>query len=116
MEVIQYLSFHNSIKLFHFTTKYYGSHVASDRLYETFGKLFDKYVEVYQGKYGRIKKIEDKIKIRLISDKEIKVYCEGFLEKIHKIRKRMEKDNDLCNILDEIEAEVNRFLYLIDFK
>ena len=52
--------YQNLIKIFHWQTKKYAQHIASDQLYQTLQTLIDQWVEVYQGKYGIIT-FEDKI-------------------------------------------------------
>lgn len=43
--------YQNLIKIFHWQTKNYAQHIASDQLYTSLLGLIDEWVEVYQGKY-----------------------------------------------------------------
>ena len=112
--------YQNLIKIFHWQTKKYAQHIASDQLYQTLQTLIDQWVEVYQGKYG-ILTFEDKVNISLkdmdLSDfKKLLIQFKSFL--INDIPNYLGKDKemkntDLINIRDEMLAILNKTLYLI---
>ena len=113
------IQFHATIKLYHFQTKNYGAHRASDKLFDKISLKYDQFLEVYQGKHGRIPPINANIQIKSVSDKNIKGYCKHFVEFMRKATKetcKLRKNSDLCNILDEMIADINQFIYLLSFK
>lgn len=115
---INYTTFLNNIKLFHFQTEKYSEHKSSDTLYSELLDGFDKLMEVLQGKYGKLKPIKDlKVEIRTIAD--IKVYAENFIDYIVDLEVNSfgdPLDSDITAILSEHKALVNRFIYLLKFK
>jgi hypothetical protein len=116
---LEFIQFHATIKLFHFQTSHYGAHKASDKLFGKFAKTYDKFLEVYQGKYGRLPRINGSVKILSLTDKSIVSYCQSFVKFLLKASKEtcnVRKNSDLCNILDEMIADINQFLYLLTFK
>jgi DNA-binding ferritin-like protein len=117
MKITQFLSFLNQLKVFHWQTKSYAQHIALGEAYETLDELFDKFVETYYGKYGR-------------PEKEIEYGCKAFSYKSDNVINIIQEykdvimaslvvdlssdsNNDLLNIKDEIEAEINKLVYLL---
>lgn len=113
------LQFQDNIKLYHFQTKRFGAHTVSDKLHAALILLLDKFLESYQGVYGRIPPIDNSITIRTLNDKEIISYSKRFIVQLRKSTRELCKkpqNSSLCNILDEIVAEVEKFVYLLTFK
>jgi hypothetical protein len=110
--VIVFLQILNTIKLFHWNTKDYAKHKASDELHESLGKLVDSYVEKNFGEMGRFT-VHENIQFHTLSD-------ESFLKDIHNFKEFLIKlqnpSTDLSNIRDEMLGEVNQFLYLWTLK
>jgi len=113
------------VKLYHWKTKIYSQHKATDQLHEKLSEYVDQFIEVLLGKEkNRIdildKKMKQKIKsIRVISrdEKDFKnklFQYRSFLIDLNSILDS-EKDSDLLNIRDEILASINQFLYLMTF-
>ena len=50
-----FMTMREQIKLYHWQTKSYSKHKATDMILVSLDELIDKYVEVYMGKYGRPK-------------------------------------------------------------
>ena len=50
-----FLHLRNQIKLYHWQTRVYSRHIATDKTLENLDNAIDTYVEVYIGKYGRPK-------------------------------------------------------------
>ena len=113
-----FLEFSSQIKLYHWQTKNYARHIASENLYTTGGVLIDKFIEIYQGKHNLRLKIrgECSIKLHNIDDEDIVMYLynfKGFLmEDIPQILNDGMQNTDLLNIRDELVGEVNQTLYL----
>jgi hypothetical protein len=116
-----FLQLRDQIKLYHWQTRVYARHVATDKILESLEKAIDSYVEVYFGKYGRVKltgknaqvilhNLTDAGIIRMITS-AVK-YLQGPLTKSLKAV----QDSDLNNIKDEIIADLNQLLYLFTLK
>ncbi len=115
-----FLNLRDQIKLYHWQTRVYSRHIATDKILESLEKSIDSYVEVYIGKYGRSKisgknasivlhNLTDAGVARLVSA-AIK-YLQGPLTKTLK-----PNDTDLMNIRDEMVSDLNQLLYLFTLK
>lgn len=115
-----FLHLRDQIKLYHWQTRVYARHIATDKILETLDKSIDSYVEVYIGKYGRPKvtgknatvtvhNLTESGAVRLVNS-AIK-YLQGPLTKTLK-----PSDTDLMNIRDEMIADLNQLLYLFTLK
>ena len=115
-----FLQLRDQIKLYHWQTRVYARHMATDKILETLEKSIDSYVEIYIGKYGR-PKINGKnssITLHNLSESgasrmiiaSVK-YLQGPLTKtLHP------SDTDLMNIRDEIVSDLSQLLYLFTLK
>jgi hypothetical protein len=112
---------HHVIKLYHWKTKSYATHKATDNLHSKLAELIDRYVEVFMGKLNYNLKMTEHSSIsikNLDSNEQLEKYiCEliDFLTEVHK-KVDLEKDTDVLNIRDEIVGEFNQFLYLLRLK
>jgi len=107
----------NTIKLYHWNTRSFAQHKATDELYQRLNEHVDKFVEVFLGKKNdRIQKIDSKI--NMVNTR----YAKSFRSQIYYYREYLidmdkcldsKKDTDLINIRDEILADINQFLYLL---
>ena len=110
----------NTVKLYHWKTRSYAQHKATDELYARLNENIDKFVEVLLGKdQSRIKMIESKLYVPDYSN------TEDFKKKIHGYREFLinmnryfdqKKDTDLLSIRDDILVDINQFLYLMTFE
>lgn len=111
-----FLQLQNTIRVYHWTTKSYARHKATDELYERIEKNVDKFVEVYSGKHGRInlQKKDVVLNIELLTDATAPEYLKQSIHfLLNDITKGLNKnDVDLMNIRDEIIADLNQALYL----
>jgi len=120
--VIKFLVLLQTVKLYHWKTRSYATHKATDELYSTLNENIDKFVEVLLGKIGN--------RINMKNIRTIPVYdydsVEDFKDKImeyksylvdlNKNRVMQQMSNtDLYNIRDEILGSLNQFLYLLTF-
>lgn len=116
-----FLHLRNQIKLYHWQTRVYSRHIATDKVLETLEKSIDSFVEVYIGKYGRprlnskqatsvIHNLTEVGAVKLV--KAAIKYLEGPLTKSLKAG----SDTDLLNIRDEMIANLNQLLYLFTLK
>lgn len=109
----------NMIKLYHWKTKSYSQHKATDDLYEKLNKNIDLFVEILMGKSSsRIYMVDKSIPLTDISK------IGDFKKNIHQHREFLiglssifdsKRDSDLLNVRDEILGDINQFLYLLTF-
>ena len=105
---IVFLRILNVIKLFHWNTKVYSKHVATDDLHSKLSKLVDSYIEKYFGEHGRVP-VHNTISYHTLSDKDFEKEIANFKQYLMKLHN---PSTDLSNIRDEMLGEVNQFLYL----
>ena len=104
------------IKLYHWQTKSYARHKATDSVIDSLDEHIDKYVEIYMGKYGRPRMTSrtNTIKVGNLSEASIVKFiktCIGVLAN-DLVRGLKPSDTDLVNIRDEMMGELNQLLYL----
>jgi hypothetical protein len=120
LKIVQmFIEILNNVKLYHWRTKSYAQHKATDELYEKLNKDIDSFVEVMLGKDGsRIKHLEKTTTTLDFSNKK------EFKENIFKFREFLinmnvhldkNKDTDLLSIRDDLLVDINQFLYLLTF-
>lgn len=124
---VRFLEMIIMIKLYHWKTYTYATHIATDDLYSKINKNMDKFIEVLLGKVGN--------RINLLKHKTIKLTdfdssiddTKKFKHEIIKFKEYLVNLNsnpfmvkmantDLYNIRDEILGDLNQFLYLFTFK
>ena len=107
------LTIRNQVKLYHWQTKSFADHKATDDLTAALDLVIDKFVEVYMGKYGR-PKVSKGIKLHNFSSAAARQFVsKQTLYLINVLPRKMKKtDTDLLNIRDEILAELNKIRYL----
>ena len=121
-EIVQlFLEILTSIRLYHWKTRSYAQHKATDQLYEDLDGKVDEFVEVMQGKMmhpDRVEWMNEQIKAETPDTKK------DMVNKMLDFNKKMQnldnlfttqKDSDLLSVRDDIVALVNRFLYLFSF-
>jgi len=96
------------VKLFHWNTKVFSQHKATDELYKNLNESIDSYMEKYIGGNGRVD-IQSTVTYRQLTDAEFLNEIRAF--KTYLIRLKS-PTTDLDNIRDEILGHVNQFLYL----
>jgi DNA-binding ferritin-like protein len=110
-----------NVKVYHWKTKSYAIHKATDHLYEELNENIDRFVEILLGKEESRLNMKGK-NIEILdcsSTEEFKKIIYNYriiLEK--KINKYLiiESDTDLLTVRDEILGDLNQFLYLSTFK
>lgn len=114
-----FLEILNMVKLYHWKTRSYAQHQATDELYLKLNKHIDSFVEVLLGKdERRIKMLEKRIELIDPSNtRDFKTRIYDYREFLLDINMYFDdkKDTDLLNIRDEILADINQFLYLMTF-
>jgi len=114
-----FLELLNMVKLYHWKTRSFSIHKATDELYERLNEHIDQFVEVLLGKdQSRIHMVEHRIDLLDVDKKS------EFQERIFEYRTFLteldiffdkKQDTDLLNIRDEVLADINQFLYLMTF-
>jgi hypothetical protein len=103
------------LRSLHWQTDSYAQHVAFERAYDAIAEHADAFVEVYQGKYGRIKIVSQPKLLNFDEDELV-----GFIDKhIHYFSQEFDfkdSDVDIMAIRDEIVAELNKLKYLLTLK
>jgi hypothetical protein len=111
--LVHMLTIRNQIKIYHWQTKKFSRHKATDDLTAALDTKIDEFIESYMGRYGSVM-IEDSIKLHNFNEtdatkfiKEEIAYLQDDLPKAIK-----KKDTDLLGIRDEILAELTKVSYL----
>ena len=115
-----FLTMRNQIKLYHWQTKLYSRHKATDDVVNALDASIDKYVEVYMGKYGRMKvnSATGAIHVKNLSETSIIPFIKKCIVYLNTelVKKLSTNDTDLFNIRDEMLAELNQLLYLFTLR
>jgi len=114
-----FLEMLNVIKIYHWKTRSFSQHKATDELYERMNEHIDQFVEVLLGKdQSRINMVEKNIELLDASTtKEFQARVfqyRGFLTDLDRYFDK-KRDTDILNIRDEILGDINQFLYLLTF-
>ena len=111
-----FFTMREQIKLFHWQTKSYPRHKATDAVIDSLDTSIDKYVEVFMGKYGRMKMTGSTatIHVKNLSETSIIKFIKTCIAYLNKdlVQRLSKEDSDLVNIRDEMLAELNQLLYL----
>lgn len=142
--MLSFFQMQNTLKFAHWRTKSYATHKALDKFMKHFLDKMDEFIEVWQGKYGRIQFMENngntnrELKVYQIGYDNLQRYLDvlvGFLvgsndkncKKYEVLAKKDycgitvmdvidKNDVDLMNIRDEILADINQLKYLLTLK
>jgi hypothetical protein len=115
-----FFTMRDQIKIYHWQTRQYGRHKATDEAIQALDEHIDKYVEIYMGKYGRPKftPTTNTLKIKNLSEKTIISFintCINVLKSVL-VKHLKSNDTDLFNIRDEMLGELNQLLYLFTLR
>ena len=107
------LTIRNQVKLYHWQTKQFARHKATDDLTAALDTAIDSFVESYMGRYGR-PKVSGSIKLHNFSEAAAKKFVAKETKYLETDlpRKIGKGDSDLLNIRDEILAELTKVSYL----
>lgn len=114
-----FLGLLGQIKLFHWTTSKYSSHKALDDLHKNLSEDIDKFIEVYIGKFdlnNTNMKTSFHINMKAETNNEngIKEYLKFHTEILKNLRKKL--STELQNIIDNMIANINQSLYLLNLE
>lgn len=114
-----FLEILNTVKLYHWKTRSYSQHKATDELYDRLNENIDKFIEILLGKdESRVKLIQKRIDVLDAKN------TQSFKSRIYEYREFLndmntifssKTDSDLLSVRDEILGDVNQFLYLLSF-
>lgn len=109
------------VKLFHWRTKSYAAHKATDELYGKLNEHMDKFMELFLGKQNDGRMIFSHKEIRavdLTSLEALKSRAEEFKKYLMSLTTKLDRsyDSDLLNVRDEVLGDMNQFLYLLSLK
>ena len=114
--VKKFLEMLNMVKLYHWKTRSYSQHKATDELYERLNKHIDEFVEVLLGKENRRVKMIEK-SLRLLDNNTTKEFNHNIYEfrefLINMENSCKKKDTGLLSIRDDLLIDINQFLYLM---
>jgi len=105
------------IKLYHWQTKVYSRHKATDDVISALDESIDQYVETYMGKYGRPKMTSatNTIRVTNMSETSIVKCIKSYITYMNTtLVKKLDpsRDSDLFNVRDEMMGQLNKLLYL----
>ena len=106
--IVSFLKILHVIKLYHWNTKVYAQHKATDDLHTKLSELVDSYMEKYMGSHGRFP-INTSISLRHHTPEEFIRELNVFRSMIIQLKNTT---TDLDNIRDEMLGEIDQFLYL----
>ena len=116
--ITELLTLQTQLKVWHWQTESYAQHQALGKAYDELGESIDEFIEVFQGKYARIK-AKDNFKI------DLKNYDGNMVDFINKniqylvgMDKGLEEgyNDELLNIRDEMVATLQQLKYLLTLK
>jgi hypothetical protein len=115
-----FLHLRDQIKLYHWQTRVYARHIATDKAVEELDTAIDSFVEIYLGKYGRTKLSSKQATFTLhnLTDAGATRLLQAAIKQLYgpMVKGLKEHDTDLINLRDEIVAQLNQLLYLFGLK
>lgn len=97
--------------ILHLQTRSFAEHKALQGYYEHIDGLIDDYVETYQGKYGIIENYPATYEA---PTKPLE-YMISLNDYLLNARPSLPQDSELCNILDEMAALIDKTIYKLRF-
>ena len=109
----------DKMKFYHWSTKSFARHSASDKFVSSLSDKMDRFIEVMQGSEGKRILLPSKSKYVFTNetDESIIKVLKGFRSWLsNELASHIKISNtDLLNIRDDILADVNNTLYLFEF-
>ena len=109
-----FLQLRNQIKLYHWQTRVYARHIATDTILEKLEERIDNFVEVYLGKYGRPRLTGKNATFSLqnLTEAGAVRMIKAAIKYVQGMHKQVQTQSDLINILDDILKELGQLIYL----
>jgi DNA-binding ferritin-like protein len=118
--ILFFIEMLNTVKLYHWKTRSFATHKATDELYEDLNKYVDEFVEVMLGYKGgaRANIPRTSVKMNDFSSpdqfgRKLNEYKKTLISYTHKLDPT--QNSDLLNIRDELLATLNKTTYLLSF-
>lgn len=117
--VVVFMELLNMVKLYHWKTRSFAQHKATDELYAELNKNVDSFVEILLGKdESRVYLSSQTMRLVDHSDlssfkKHIQVY-RSYLISLNEVLSSR-RDSDLLSVRDDILGNINQFIYLSTF-
>ena len=110
----------SSLKLYHWKTSMYPRHISSGDLFDTVISTTDKFMEIYQGKYGKLDNYENKsVQIIAVDEYSVVAFLRDMVAFLSSLEKKgivKSSDTDLLNIRDDLVGQINQTMYLFSFE
>jgi len=106
------------LRIFHWQSSTFAQHKAFGKAYESLGDLVDSFIEIYMGKYGKLKaKLTYSIELDNFSE-NYDEYLNNYISFLSGLNNELDssKDTDLLNIRDEMLGILNNLKYLLTLK
>lgn len=114
--VATFMEMLNTVKVYHWSTRSYAEHKATDELYAKLNEHVDEFVEVMLGKRGdRVYGLRGKVPVVTKDKADFKGRIFAYREFLKGLSRCFSGDTDLMNIRDELLGDLNQFLYLMTF-
>lgn len=114
------LTLRNQLKLYHWQTKTYSRHMATDKVLGDLDTLIDSFVEIYIGKYGRPKLTgaQATLKLHNLTDAGATALCKSSVNYMLKqlVKGLVDADSDLISLRDDMLGLMHQLLYLFTLK
>lgn len=113
-----FIQVRSQLQVLHWQTESYARHMAYGRTYDAIGDAIDTFIEVYQGKYGRIK-VSTQVTLFNVVDENANQFVDSVITTLSNDITSMldaKKDTDLLNVRDEILSSFNTLKYLLSLK
>jgi len=104
------------MKMYHFQTKNYGAHKASDAYLIKFEANLDLIMEVAQGIFGSVKLAKVHLDFSTLSDDSVNKSIDLFVRMIERTRTDYKMYPEITTILEVIMADARQLKYLLTFK
>lgn len=111
-----FLQLRDQLKLYHWQTRVYARHMATDKILDALDGTIDSFVEIYIGHHGRPRLTGKNSQITLQNWTEA-----GAVRGIHAAIRYLEgpltrdiaRNSDLLNLRDELIGDLGQLLYLM---
>ena len=118
--ILFFIEMLNTVKLYHWKTRSFATHKATDELYDDLNKYVDEFVEVMLGYKGGIRANIPRSSVKLNdfkSSDQFKHKLEDYKKTLISYTRKLDpnKNSDLLNIRDELLATLNKTTYLLSF-
>ena len=112
--ITKFLEILNTVKIYHWKTRSYAEHIASDSLHTKLSANMDRFAEVYLGSRESRFDFGTKKTLHFVEAKGKKGILDDVKEFMHHMTS-LKLEGDLSNIREDIIADCHQFIYLLSF-